>query len=253
MTLQVPMISDHIQYSEADGIAEITICRPERRNALNGAMFEALRACFDRFAEGEAKVAILASGDDTIFSAGADLTDPPEHFWRAVPEFGFTTDKPIIAAIGGKAIGAGLVLALMCDFVVVGEDAELIYPEAKVGVAKGAVTALVKRAPLRIALEMMLTGEPVAARRAFDTGMVNRIVPAGQHRAEARRMAGTLAANAPLVLQMLKRMSLDAIGGTPIQSFYDTNARVDRVMNSQDARDALEAFREKRKPVFHGR
>ncbi|MFV0244536.1 MAG: enoyl-CoA hydratase/isomerase family protein [Qingshengfaniella sp.] len=246
------MTFEHIQYQEADGIAEITLCRPEKRNALSAQMFEDLRACWDRFAAGDARVAILKACDDKVFSAGADLKDPPDLFWQGVPEFGFRCDKPIIAAISGKAIGAGLVLALMCDFIVLAEGAELIYPEAKVGVAKGAVTALVRRGPLRVMQEMMLFGDPIPAARAYDCGMVNRLVPPGEHVAEARRMARQLADNAPLVVQMLKRMSLEAAGDTPIQSLFNVTNRVDRVMNSQDAADALAAFRDKRKPVFRG-
>lgn len=163
------MSTDHILYVEADGIAEITINRPEKRNALTGEMFEALGECFRRFEEGDAKVAILMAGDEAVFSAGADLTSPPDAFWKHVPEFGIRPSKPIIAAISGKAIGAGLILALMCDFIVLSETAELIYPEAKVGVCKGAVTAVVRRAPLRVAMEMMIMGDPISAQRAYET------------------------------------------------------------------------------------
>lgn len=244
------MTTQHIKYDERDGIAEITICRPEKRNAMTAQMFAGLRDCWDKFVQGEARVAILKSCDDAVFSAGADLTEPPEHFWLSVPEFGFRCDKPIIAALSGKVIGAGLTLALMCDFIVMTEDATLIYPEAKVGVAKGAITAVVRRAPLRIALEMMVTGDPVSAQRAYETGMVNRIVPAGKHVEEARTLARRIADNAPLVVEMLKRMSLEAVGDVPIQGYYTTMMHIDQVADSQDARDALEAFREKRKPVF---
>ncbi|SFJ79361.1 enoyl-CoA hydratase/isomerase family protein [Celeribacter neptunius] len=247
------MSSAHIQYEEQNGIAEITICRPAKRNAMTAEMFAELRRCWQRFAESEARVAILKACDDKVFSAGADLTDPPEQFWQGVPEFGFHCDKPIIAAISGKAIGAGMVLAMMCDFVVLSEDAELIYPEARIGVAKGAVTALLKRGPMRVAMEMMLLGDPLPAQRAYECGMANRLVPAGEHVAEARRMAEQLAANAPLVVEMLKRLSLETVGTTPIQSLFDVTNRVDKVMNSQDAADALDAFRNKQKPVFNGR
>ncbi|WFE76654.1 enoyl-CoA hydratase/isomerase family protein [Roseinatronobacter sp. S2] len=244
---------ENILYEEADGIAEITICRPEKRNAMTGQMFADLRQCWDRFDGGDARVAILKACDDKVFSAGADLNDPPELFWHAVPEFGFRCDKPIIAAISGKAIGAGMVLAMMCDFIVLTVDAELIYPEAKIGVAKGAVSALVKRGPLRVVQEMMLLGDPISAQRAHECGMANRLVAPGTHVDEARKLARRIADNAPLVVEMLKRMSLDAVGDTPIQTLFDVTRKVDTVMNSQDAADALEAFRNKRAPVFHGR
>ncbi|SDI59730.1 enoyl-CoA hydratase/isomerase family protein [Alloyangia pacifica] len=246
-------MSEHILYEEIDGVAEITLNRPEKRNALTAEMFEALRSCFLRFEEGDARAAILKAGDDKVFSAGADLTAPPDQFWKGVPEFGLRCDKPIIAAISGKAIGAGLTLALMCDFIVMTETAELIYPEAKVGVAKGAITAAVRRGPLRVVMEMMLLGDPISAQRAYETGMANRIVPEGMHVSEARAMARQLAANAPLVLQMLKRMSLDAAGDVAIQTFYDSEMRIAHVLGSEDAANALAAFRAKQKPVFEGR
>lgn len=243
----------HIQYHEAEGIAEITICRPEKRNALTSDMFVQLRQCFDRFSSGDARVAIVKSCDDTIFSAGADLTDPPEVFLNGVPEFGVQCNKPIIAAISGKAIGAGLILAMMCDFIVMSEGAELVYPEAKIGVDKGAATAFVRRAPLRVVMELLMLGDPMSAQRAYETGMVNRLVPEGEHIAAARAMARQLANNAPLVVEMVKRMCLDAVGTTPIQTMYDASARVDHVMSSQDAQDGLKFFKSKQKPAFQGK
>ncbi|PWE31059.1 enoyl-CoA hydratase [Pararhodobacter marinus] len=244
---------DNIDYLEQGGIAEITIRRPEKKNALTSQMFTDLRACFDAFAAGDARVAILKSVSDDVFSAGADLTDPPERFWEGVPELGFRCDKPIIAALSGKVIGAAVVLTQMCDLVVMTEDAALIYPEAKVGVAKGAVSILTKRMPLRVALEMMFTGEPLSAERAYQVGVANALVPPGEHVAHARALAQKIAANAPLVVEMLKRMSLDTLGDAPMQMQIDMAARVERVMTSEDAVNALKAFKAKRKPVFHGR
>lgn len=244
---------DNIDYAEADGIAEIVICRPEKKNAMTAAMFRDLRICWDAFAAGEARVAILRSVSDDVFSAGADLTDPPEHFWQGVPELGFTCDKPIIAALSGKVIGAAVALSSMCDLCVMTEDTQLIYPEAKIGVAKGAITALARRMPLRPALELMLMGEPMPAARAYEIGFANRVVPNGTHVDAARVMAARIATNAPLVVKMLKRMTLEALGDVAVQTHYATLSQIDRVMGSEDAANALAAFREKRKPVFEGR
>jgi len=244
---------ENIRYSEQDGIAHIVLDRPAKKNAITAQMFADLRSCWDAFDKGSARVAILSSALPDIFSAGADLTDPPGEFWNALPEFGFRTDKPIIAAVNGKAIGVAFVLVTMCDFIVMSEDASLIYPEAKIGVAKGAVSMLVKRMPLHVANEVMLLGDAMPAQRAYDVGFVNRVAPAGQHVAEAERIASTLLANAPLVIEMLKRMSLEALGDTPIQAFAQLNTAINKVGRSQDAIDALAAFRSKTKPVFHGR
>jgi len=244
---------EHIRYSEQDGIAHIVLDRPAKKNAITAQMFTDLRSCWDLFNAGPARAAILSSALPDIFSAGADLMTPPGEFWHALPEFGFHTDKPIIAAVNGKAIGVAFVLVSMCDFIVMSEEASLIYPEAKIGVAKGAVSMLVKRMPLHVANEVMMLGDPLPARRAYDVGFVNRIAAEGQHLAEAERIASTLRANSPLVIEMLKRMSLDALGDTPIQSFARLSSAIGKVGNSQDAADALEAFRSKTKPVFHRR
>lgn len=247
------MIFDNIDYAEADGIAEITLRRPEKKNALTAQMFRDLRTCFDVFAAGEARVAILKSVSDDVFCAGADLTDPPENFWQGVPELGFRCDKPIIAAISGKVIGAGVVLTQMCDLVVMAEGSSLIYPEARIGVAKGAVSVLARRMPLRLALEMMVTGTPLSAERAYAVGLANRLTAPGQHVAEARAMAAEIAANAPLVVEMLKRLTLDAVGDAPMQVQFGLMVQVSKVMDSEDAANALAAFRAKQKPVFQGR
>lgn len=247
------MTFDHIEYEERDGIAEITLRRPEKRNALTNGMLRDLRTCWDRFDQGDARVAILKSCDNAVFSAGADLTDPPSYFSEAIPELGFRTDKPIVAATSGKVIGAGLMLVLMCDFIVASETTEFIYPEAKVGVAKGMISAAVRRGPIRVILEMILSGDPLPAQRAYETGMINKLAPDGEHVDAARAFAARFSGNAPLVVEMLKRLSLDALGKTPIQCHTETQSRLDIVANSQDARDALEAFRAKRKPVFNRR
>lgn len=245
---------EYIHYGEQDGIVTILLDRPAKKNAITSQMLSDLRTCWDMFdASPTARVAILGSALDDIFSAGADLTDPPPNFWSALPEFGFKTDKPIIAAINGKSIGIAAVLTSMCDFCVMSEEAELIYPEAKIGVCKGAVTALVRRMPLRLANELMMLGDPISAQRAYNAGFVNRVSPRGEHMEAARALARTLAANAPLVVEMLKRMSLEVVGTTAIQTFAQVSDAGSKVNDSQDARDALVAFRNKTKPVFHRR
>lgn len=246
-------MSEFIRYSESDGVAEIILDRPAKRNALTHDMFLGLAQAWQQFETGHARVCILGASSDDVFSAGADLNDPPQQFWRGIPEFGFRCEKPTIAAISGKAIGAGLVLGLMCDMVIVTENAQLIYPEAKVGLSGGGASTLVKRGGMRLVMEMLLVGDPISAQRAYEAGMVNRVVPNGQHLEEAREMARKIAVNAPLVVSMLKRFTLEAAGDSEAQTMFQMMARVDGVMTSQDAKDALAAFKEKKQPVFNGR
>ena len=102
------MSSQKIQYQVTNDIVEITLNRPEKRNALTPQMCKELRDCFDRFAQSEARVAILKSSDDAIFCAGADLTDPPELFWQAVPELGFHCDNPSLRRSVARQLAQGL-------------------------------------------------------------------------------------------------------------------------------------------------
>jgi len=247
------MIYDFIDFSTQDGVAIIALNRPDKRNAINVQMAEELAHAFSQFDQSDARVAVLASNDDRLFSAGADLFDPPEAAWRAIPEIGFRTDKPIVAAINGRAIGLAVILASMCDFLVVSEDTLLHYPEAQLGFSIGAVSAIANRLPVRVAMELMLLGDPIPGTRMFEIGFANRLVTPGKERAEAIVMARRLAANAPLVVQGLKRMSLDVLGDAPIQTHFAVRRFGSQMMDSEDAKRGLEAFRNKTTPVFVGR
>jgi enoyl-CoA hydratase/carnithine racemase len=248
------MSEGHIRYEAADGIALITIDRPAKRNALTSAMCADLYAAWQRFAASDdVRVAILAAAGDDIFTAGADLNDPPPQFWQAVPNIGVPVSKPIITAVSGPVIGAGVVIVAMSDLCVASETARFIYPEAKVGIALGLVSSLATRIPQKVAMELMLLGEPVDAARAYQVGMVNRVVPAGRQVQAARDMARVLAANAPLVVGMLKDMALDALPHGSTEAMYHNQRAINRVLHSEDAKEGPRAFREKRAPQFRGR
>jgi len=242
-----------VEYSSDNGVATIALNRTDKRNAISIPMAEELRDCFLRFAASEDRVAVLCSNDDKIFCAGADLHEPPEMVWQAVPEIGFTTDKPIIAAVNKRAIGVAVVLISMCDFMVVSEETIIHYPEAQLGFSGGLITAATKRMPLRLAMEIIMIGDPISGRRAYETGYANRIVEPGKEREEALAMARRMADNAPLVVTGSKRMLLDAVGKTPAEAQYAMQIASDRMMNSEDSERGLVAWRNKTKPVFVGR
>ena len=133
------------------------------------------------FAESEdVRVAILTAAGDDIFTAGADLNDPPPQFWQAVPNVGVPVSKPIIAAVSGAVIGAGVTMVAMSDLCVAAANTRFIYPEAKVGIALGLVASIATRIPHKLAMEILLLGDAVNAERAYQAGLVNRIVPTGQ-------------------------------------------------------------------------
>ncbi|HSW19738.1 MAG TPA: enoyl-CoA hydratase-related protein [Ramlibacter sp.] len=239
-------------YRSEGGIAIITLNRPHKRNAMTAAMCEQLREALMRLRDCDDRVGILCA-EGATFSAGADLTAPPAQFWRAVPDIGVDVGKPIIAAIQGPVIGMAIAILAYCDLCVAAEDTRLIYPEAKVGISKGLISGITARVPHKIAMELMLTGGPISAARAYDVGFVNRVVPPGQQLAAALEMARGLAESAPLVLAQLKEFARQTIPMSPAETMYRSMAMVDKVGNSEDAAEGLRAFQEKRAPRFQGR
>jgi enoyl-CoA hydratase len=242
-----------IEYTSENGVATIALNRTDKRNAISIPMAEELRDCFLRFDAGDDRAAVLCSNDEKIFCAGADLNEPPEMVWQAIPEIGFRTNKPIVAAVNKRAIGVSVVLIAMCDFLVVSEETVIHYPEAQLGFSGGLITGAVKRMPMRLANELILIGDPISGRRAYETGFANRIVEPGREREEALAMARRLADNAPLVVTGSKRMIIEAAGRTPMELQYELQRESDRMMHSEDADRGLEAWRNKTKPVFFGR
>jgi enoyl-CoA hydratase len=243
-----------IHYESADGIAVITIDRPAKRNALTGAMCDALHAAWQRFAASDQdRVAILTAAGNDVFTAGADLNDPPPRFWEAVPNLSVPVSKPIIAAVAGPVVGGGVTFVAMSDLCVAAENTTFIYPEAKVGISGGVISSIAARIPYKIAMELLLIGDAMEVARAHQIGLVNRIVPAGEQVAVAKAMARTIAGNAPLVVGMLKDMALKTIPRGPVEEMYLTQRAVDRVRQSEDAKEGPLSFREKRKPNFRGR
>ena len=248
------MPQDEIRYESADGIALITIDRPAKRNALSSAMCDALHAAWQRFAASEQdRVAILTAAGNNVFTAGADLNDPPARFWEAVPNLSVPVSKPIIAAVAGPVVGGGVTFVAMCDLCVAAENTTFIYPEAKVGITGGVITAIGARIPYKIAMELLLIGDAMDVARAHQVGFVNRIVPVGEQVTVAKDIARTIAGNAPLVVGTLKDMALRTIPRSPVEEMYLTQQAVERVRLSEDAKEGPLSFREKRKPNFRGR
>ena len=235
------------------GISIIRINRPERLNAIGQAVAVEMQQAFRAFdADPEQKVAILSSAGDRAFSSGADVNDLPE-LWRAIPSLGFQTDKPIIGATTGWVVGGGIVMVMMCDMLVSTEDTVFYYPEAKLGTTAGGISSLAARMPHHLAMEIMLLGTKVPAKRAYDVGFVNRLVPNGQHEAEALTMAEQLLDSAPLVIGTLKRLVSQVLPPGPIEQMVMTGQMMTAVKNSEDLREGIAAWKEKRRPRFRGK
>jgi enoyl-CoA hydratase/carnithine racemase len=233
-------------------ISIIRINRPEKLNAISSAVAVEMQLAFQDFDADPAKrVAILSAAGDRAFSSGADVTDLPE-LWRAIPNIGFHTEKPIIAATSGWVVGGGIVMVMMCDLMVSTESTMFYYPEAKLGTTAGGISSLVTRMPHKLAMEIMLLGTKVPAKRAYDVGFVNRLVPNGQHEAEAMAMAQELVESAPLVIATLKRLVNEVMPVGPIERMVAVSQTMSRVRQSADLQEGINAYKEKRKPVFRG-
>lgn len=245
------MSEGSIDTKSENGIAIITINRPAKRNAMTAVMCADLRAAFEAFRDGTDRVAVLSAAGD-IFTAGADLTNPPSQFWKALPDVGVDIGKPVIAALNGPCIGLGVAIVAFCDLCVASSSSRFVYPEARVGVAAGLISSIVARIPHKVALELMLLGEPLSVQRAYEVGLVNRVTEPGAELDEALRMAEVLARSAPLVLALLKKMVRETLPCSPIEAMYLAQAQTERVLHSQDAQEGLKAFRERRPPHFTG-
>jgi enoyl-CoA hydratase len=242
-----------VSVEERGPVSIVSINRLEKLNAINKAVAIELQQAFAAFDRSAQRVAILCGAGGRAFSAGADVTDLPE-LWRCVPTVGIMTDKPIIAAIGGWCIGGGLVMAMMCDLLVASESAKFSYPEGKVGITGGMIAGLAARIPHKIAMEMMLLGEPIGAERAYQIGLANRVVPDGREVEEALALAEKIVDLAPMALAAMKRFVNDGVlpkGPAELAARY--GAELAAVRNSADAAEGVRAFKEKRKPRYEGR
>ena len=245
-------MSKLVTYESRDHIAHITLRRPERRNALNTEMSAVLHEYWQRFASSDDRVALLSAEGDH-FCAGVDVTDASPQAWKGVPNVGAKIDKPLITAVQGWAVGAGFTLTMMSDLCVVDETAQFMFPEAKLGLFGGITASLVSRIPHKVAVEFMMLGDPLTARRAYEVGLVNRVLPKGQAHAGALEMAQRLADAAPLVLQTIKRATLETLPKSPAEIAYPQMGYLTEIVQSEDYKEGVAAFKEKRKARFTGR
>ena len=249
--------SSELLYEVADGIATITINRPESRNALNAAVRSGIRESLDLFnGDSQAKVLIITGAGDIAFSAGADLKEMADQK-ITIPGADFIsdlkTDKPVIAAVNGLAYGGGFFLVQSADLVIAADHATFGITEARHG--RGAPWA----APLplliapRVALELLLTAEPISAARAKEVGLINSVVSSKQLMEASRAIALQIASNAPLSVAASKAMVRSVIDVVLADAGQIAKAIWEPVYLSDDAQEGPLAFKEKRAPNWRGR
>jgi enoyl-CoA hydratase/carnithine racemase len=254
-------MSDVVRYEVDDGVAWLTIDRPEARNALNIAVRTGLWDGFRRFNDDDsAGVLVLTAAGDKAFCAGGDLKEmaeeelkvPPADF---VPMPGRNIDvpKPTIAAVNGVAFAGGFALAQYCDLCIAAEHARFSITEAKVGRGSPWAAPLPWLIPPRVAMQLVLTAEPISARRAHEIGLVNEVVPGDELHAAAQAMARTILGNAPLSVRAGKR-TIYAAAGESFGRLLDEAERIwEPAYLSADAQEGPAAFREGRAPRWQGR
>ena len=251
------MSESPVRYEVDDGVAWLTIDRPEARNALSAAVRQGLWDGVRRFnVDDTADVLVLTGTGDKAFCAGGDLAEmsetalevPPPDF---MPQFGRNVEvvKPTIAAVNGVAFAGGFLLAQMCDLCVAADHARFAVTEAKVGRGSPWAAPLSWMLPRRVVLELLMTGDPIDAARAYALGLVNRVVAGAELREATQALAQRLRANAPLSVQAAKQMIYAGQG----VDFDQADAIWEPVYKSADAQEGPTAFREKRPPRWQGR
>ena len=251
-----------------DHVLLVTLNRPAARNAINLEVATLLGDALDRAdSDPEIRALVLTGAGDKAFSAGADLkalavgerlvAKEREH-WGFAGYVSHPISVPTIAAVNGFALGGGTELALASDLVVAAETAKFGLPEVKRGLvaAAGGAFRLQAQLPPKIAMELILTGEPIDAATAQRLGLVNRVVAADKVLDEALALAEVICANAPLAVQASKRISRGIIDGkVPSEEaiWALSNAETLGVFGSEDAQEGPRAFAEKRAPVWKAR
>ncbi len=244
----------------ADGVAVITINRPEARNAVDLSVAQGIAAAVDEFdARDDLTVAILTGAGGT-FCAGMDLKAFVRGERPTVPGRGFggltehPPAKPLIAAVEGWALAGGFELALAADLIVAARDARFGIPEVKRGLvaAAGGLLRLPKVLPYQLAMQLALTGDPITAETAHAHGMVNILAEPGEALAKAHELASTIAANGPLAVRVTKQLVGMAVDYPSKDAFAAQPGLIEPVFSSNDAQEGARAFAEKRAPNWTG-
>ncbi|MGY4627258.1 enoyl-CoA hydratase-related protein [Bradyrhizobium sp. USDA 4486] len=237
--------------------------RPKQRNALSAALLGQLADALRAARSDEAVRCVVLTGDERSFSAGADikemqqhgfeaLSDPArQHTWDSIAAF----PKPLIAAVRGVCLGGGLQLAMLADILLVAEDRVLAQPEITIGImpGDGATQQLTRSIGKSLAMQMVLTGEPICAERAVAAGLASEMLPASELVERALAIARVISKRAPIAAQLAKE-SIQAAYETPLSAGLAIERRAIRyAFTTNDQKESMAAFVEKRQPIFSGR
>lgn len=241
-----------------DHIMVIRMCRENKRNSFDRALADALDAALNELDDDVDLWVGVLTGTPLVFSAGSDLTSRGDYDTERGGEYGLIRRrrrKPLIAAIEGFALGGGLELAMSCDMVVAAENARLGLPEVRRGLVP--TSAGLFRAPsslpVNVARELILTGEPMSARRGYEVGFVNVVTEAGGALDAAVDLARKVCLNGPVAVQACVREINDALNADDEAGWRATARAKEAIGASEDLHEGLRAFFEKREPKWIGR
>ena len=241
----------------------ITLNRPQAMNALNNQLMNELMDALDAFDHDDAIGAMVITGNEKAFAAGADIKEMADRSVLDMMDrdhvavFGRirTIQKPVIAAVSGWALGGGCEVALSCDMIVASESAKFGQPEITIGVIPGAggTQRLTRAVGKAIAMEMLLNNRTLTAQEAYQFGLVNRLVPVEGYLDAALKLADEVASRAPLALRAAKKMINQAYERTLADGLAEEKQTFYSLFASDDQKEGMKAFIEKRKPEWKGK
>lgn len=259
-------MTDQVLIDRSEGVLTLTLNRPEKKNALNGEMYAALGGAIEGAGDDRSVGCILIQANGDMFCAGRDVSDmgggpaasvAPPPAPGGQPRFGSPlvnalarAGKPVVAAVNGRAVGVGATMLLHCDLVYLADDAKLTTPFSNLGLTPEAASSLLLTARVghARAFSMFVLGESVDATTAVAWGLANAVVPAAELRERARAAAIAVAGKAPTAVAVTKRLMREVEAIT--QRIQDEGVHFTAQMKSAEGREAMAAFREKRKPDF---
>jgi enoyl-CoA hydratase len=253
------MAYETLIYEKEDGIAIITLNRPQRMNALSEQLVKELGQVINEVEDDEEVRVVIMTGQEKFFCAGADIREPVSVSYLkrvgAMLNRIESSEKPWIAAVSGIAYGGGCELSLLCDLRIASDTAQFAVPEVKIGAipAGGGTQRLPRLVGATKAKELLFLGDPIDANEAYRIGLVNEVVPAAALMEEAKKMARLLIARAPVSLRMVKH-AVDTGLNVDLKSGLAYEAHCAAILlATEDFQEGIKAFSEKRKPTWKGR
>jgi len=253
----------NILVSTTGAVGLIQLNRPKVLNALSPELMAEVAGALQAFDQDDSVRAIVLTGNQRAFAAGADIGDMAEKSVVDVARRDYLstwgqirrTRKPIIAAVSGYCFGGGCELAMNCDMIIAAETAQFGQPEINLGIMPGAggTQRLTRAVGKALAMEMVLTGRPISARRAYEAGLINRVVPAEACLPEAMKLAAEVATKAPVAVEMTKEAVLKAFETHLSEGLEFERKNFFVLFSTEDQKEGMRAFLEKRKPEWKGR